>query len=100
MCGPLCDAVTGRPDGQATLEHLEHANLFVVPLDDERRWYRYHHLFVDVLRQRLHQARPDFVPELHRKACEWFEQQQLVTEAIHHALAAQDWKLAIRLIEA
>jgi LuxR family maltose regulon positive regulatory protein len=100
MCAPLCNAVTGHPDGQTALERLEHANLFVILLDDERRWYRYHHLFVDVLRQRLHQARPDFVPELHRKACEWFEQQQLVTEAIHHALAAQDWKLAIRLIEA
>jgi LuxR family maltose regulon positive regulatory protein len=99
MCAPLCNAVTGHNDGQTTLERLERANLFVVPLDDKREWYRYHHLFADVLRQRLHQQHVDLVPARHRRASRWFEQQQLVTEAVHHSLAAQDWELAVRLIE-
>jgi LuxR family transcriptional regulator, maltose regulon positive regulatory protein len=99
MCAPLCNAVTGRTDGQTTLERLEHANLFVIPLDDERRWYRYHHLFADVLRQRLQQTQAGLAPELHKGASGWFEEEGLVPEAIHHALAAQDWELAIRLIE-
>ena len=99
MCGPLCNAVTGHPDEQATLERLERANLFLVPLDDERRWYRYHHLFADVLRQHLNQECPNLPPELHRKASSWFEGEELIPEAIHHSLAAQDWERAIRLIE-
>ena len=99
MRAPLCNAVTGRADGQTALERLEHANLFVIPLDDERHWYRYHHLFVDVLRQRLRQEHPDLVSVLHRRACGWFERQGLVGEAINHALAAQDWEGAVRLIE-
>jgi LuxR family maltose regulon positive regulatory protein len=98
MCGPLCDALTGRPDGQATLERLEHANLFVVPLDDERRWYRYHHLFADVLYVRLREAGVERPSELHRRASAWFEGQDLVQEAIEHALAAADWQRAARLI--
>src|SRR5919112_4262641 len=98
MCAPLCNAVTGHTDGQTTLERLEHANLFVIPLDDERRWYRYHHLFADVLRQRLHQAHAELVPDLHQRAGGWFEEEGLVPEAIHHALAARDWERAIRLI--
>jgi LuxR family maltose regulon positive regulatory protein len=100
MCAPLCDAVTGHTDGQTTLERLEHANLFVIPLDDERRWYRYHHLFADVLRQCLYQAPADLVPALHQRASGWFEEEGLVPEAIHHTLAAQDWERAVRLIEA
>jgi LuxR family maltose regulon positive regulatory protein len=99
MRAPLCNAVTGRTDGQATLERLEHANLFVIPLDDERHWYRYHHLFVDVLRQRLSQEHPDLVPDLHRRASAWLEGEGLVSEAIHHALVARDWERAVRLIE-
>jgi LuxR family maltose regulon positive regulatory protein len=99
MSAPLCNAATGRADGQTALERLEHANLFVIPLDDERRWYRYHHLFADVLRQRLRQEHPDLVSVLHRRACGWFERQGLVGEAINHALAAQDWERAVRLIE-
>ena len=99
MSAPLCNAVTERADGQTALERLEHANLFVIPLDDERHWYRYHHLFVDVLRQRLRQEHPDLVSVLHRRACGWFERQGLVGEAIDHALAAQDWERAVRLIE-
>jgi LuxR family maltose regulon positive regulatory protein len=98
MCGPLCDAVTGRPDGQATLERLEHANLFVVPLDDERRWYRYHHLFADVLYVRLREAGVERPSELHRRASAWFERQDLAREAIEHALAAADWQRAARLL--
>jgi LuxR family maltose regulon positive regulatory protein len=99
MRAPLCNAIIGRADGQTALERLEHANLFVIPLDDERNWYRYHHLFVEVLRQRLRQEHPDLVSVLHRRACEWFERQGLVGEAINHALAAQDWERALRLIE-
>ena len=74
MCAPLCIAVTGHADGQTTLERLEHANLFLVPLDDERHWYRYHHLFADVLRQRLQQTQVGLAPELHKRACGWFEE--------------------------
>jgi LuxR family transcriptional regulator, maltose regulon positive regulatory protein len=99
MRAPLCDAITGHTDGRTTLGRLEHANLFVIPLDDERRWYRYHHLFADVLRQRLRQEHPDLIPELHKRASGWFEEEGLVTEAVHHSLAAQDWEIAIRLIE-
>jgi LuxR family maltose regulon positive regulatory protein len=99
MCGPLCDAVTGRSDGQATLERLEHANLFVIPLDDERLWYRYHHLFAEVLRQHLHQTRAESVSELHRRAGTWFERQGLDTEAVQHALEARDFEWAATIIE-
>jgi LuxR family maltose regulon positive regulatory protein len=98
MCGPLCEAVTGRPDGRATLERLERANLFVVPLDDERRWYRYHHLFADVLRERLREAGAERLSGLHRRASAWFEQQDLAEEAVEHALAAADWRRAVRLL--
>jgi LuxR family maltose regulon positive regulatory protein len=99
MCPPLCNVVTAHTDGQTALERLEHANLFVIPLDDDRQWYRYHHLFADVLRQRLHQEHVDLVPALHRSASGWFEEEGLVTEAIRHALAAQDWERSVRLIE-
>src|SRR5215210_4128810 len=98
MCAPLCDTVTGRPGGQATLERLEHDNLFVVPLDVERRWYRYHHLFADVLRERLCNAGVDRLAELHRRASAWFERQDLAEEAVEHALAAAKWQLATRLL--
>ena len=99
MCGPLCDAVTSRDDGQEALEYLEHANLFVIPLDEDRRWYRYHHLFTDVLRQRLRETDADLLPELHRRASVWFERQGLATEAVHHALEAHDIERAAALIE-
>jgi LuxR family maltose regulon positive regulatory protein len=99
MCAPLCNAVTRRTDGQTTLERLEQANLFVIPLDGDRRWYRYHHLFADVLGQRLIQEHPDLLPALHKRASGWFEEQGLVPEAIHHALEAQDWERSVRLIE-
>ena len=99
MCGPLCDAVTSRDDGQEALEYLEHANLFVIPLDEDRRWYRYHHLFTDVLRQRLRESDANLLPELHRRANVWFEQQGLAAEAVYHALEAHDFERAADLIE-
>jgi LuxR family transcriptional regulator, maltose regulon positive regulatory protein len=99
MCGLLCDAVTSRDNGQETLEYLEHANLFVIPLDDERRWYRFHHLFTDVLRQRLRETDGDLLPELHRRASVWFERQGLAVEAVHHALESHDIERAADLIE-
>jgi LuxR family transcriptional regulator, maltose regulon positive regulatory protein len=99
MCGPLCDAVTLSDDGQEALEYLEHMNLFVNPLDEERRWYRYHHLFTDVLRQRLRETDDDLLPKLHRRASVWFEQQGLAVEAVHHTLEAHDIERAADLIE-
>ena len=100
LCGPLCDAVTGRPGGQATLEKLEQSNLFTIPLDEERRWYRYHHLFAEFLRSRLDSSLSlGEKQELQRRAAEWHEQNGLAAEAVPHALAAQDWERAARLIE-
>ena len=99
MCGPLCDAVTSRDDGQEALEYLEHANLFVIPLDEDRQWYRYHHLFSDVLRQRLRETEADLLPALHQRASVWFERHGLATEAVHHALEANDIERAAALIE-
>ena len=108
MTGSLCDAVLLNPSGsgQATLEYLEHANLFLVPLDNERRWYRYHQLFADLLRQRLHQSNASSpgdevrnVTELHSRASLWYEDHDLSIEAFHHAAAANDIARAERLIE-
>lgn len=99
LCGPLCDAVTGQEGSQAILEALDRANLFVVSLDDERHWYRYHHLFADVLRSRLQQTQPTLVSELHRRASAWYEEHDLPAEAIQHALAAPDFERAAHLIE-
>jgi LuxR family maltose regulon positive regulatory protein len=108
LCGPLCDAVLldHSASGQETLEYLEQANLFIVPLDNERRWYRYHHLFADLLRQRLHQSAASStgdermgVAELHIRASAWYEDSGLEIEAFHHATAANDDERAERLIE-
>ena len=122
MCGPLCDAVCSGgtvynssrtailPDasasGQETLEYLEHANLFVVPLDNERRWYRYHHLFADLLRQRLQQSLAasegqggEDIAKLHIHASQWFEENRLAMEAFQHAAVANDVERAERLIQ-
>ncbi|MFC5702392.1 LuxR C-terminal-related transcriptional regulator [Cohnella faecalis] len=109
MCGPLCDAVQ-RPDdstsGQETLEALERANLFIVPLDNERRWYRYHHLFAELLRQRLSQSaassaggKGSGAAELHICASIWYEDNGLEIEAFQHAAAANDIERAARLVE-
>jgi LuxR family transcriptional regulator, maltose regulon positive regulatory protein len=99
LSGDLCDAVTGRGDGQQVLEAIERAHLFLVPLDEVRGWWRYHHLFADLLGVRLHQERPERVTELHRAAAAWHEAHDLADEAIRHALAAGDASWAARLIE-
>jgi LuxR family maltose regulon positive regulatory protein len=99
LSGSLCDAVTGKPESQAMLEALERANLFVAALDDERAWYRYHHLFADLLQSRLHQTQPALVPELHRRASTWYEQHDLISDAVHHALLSPEVESSIRLIE-
>ena len=99
LSGPLCDAVTGRTDSQRLLEQLERANLFLIPLDEVRGWWRYHQLFADLLQARLHQQRPDRVAELHRNAAGWYERNGLADDAIRHALAAGDAAWAARMIE-
>ncbi|HEX6555617.1 MAG TPA: LuxR C-terminal-related transcriptional regulator [Ktedonobacteraceae bacterium] len=96
---PLCEAVTEQKGSQAMLEALERANLFVAALDDERGWYRYHPLFAEVLSSRLQQVAPGLVPELHRRASSWYEQHEMLVEAVQHALAAPDLERAARLIE-
>ncbi|HEU5486952.1 MAG TPA: LuxR C-terminal-related transcriptional regulator [Microlunatus sp.] len=99
LTGPLCDAVTGGDDGSETLLALERANLFIVALDDRREWYRYHHLFVDVLRARMLSEQPDQVATLHLRASEWYEGQDLSDEAIRHALAGRHFDRAADLVE-
>jgi len=109
LSGPLCHAVLGKDKGgrrkaeenssSFILEQLEHANLFVIPLDDKRQWYRYHHLFADVLRAHLREEQTDQVSLLHRRASEWYEQNGLVAEAIRHALATEDFERAADLVE-
>ena len=101
LCGPLCDALLPELDGagQATLEALAAANLFIVPLDNDRHWYRYHHLFADLLRQRLGQKAATLPAELHRRASRWHEENGLEIEAFRHAAAADDIARAERLIE-
>jgi LuxR family maltose regulon positive regulatory protein len=97
--GDLCDALTGQHDGAQVLQRLEHDNVFVVALDDQRRWYRYHHLFADVLRVRLQAELPDDVAALHRRASVWFESMGMSVEAIGHALAAGDLDRAADLLQ-
>jgi LuxR family transcriptional regulator, maltose regulon positive regulatory protein len=99
MCAPLCDAVTGSNDGRTMLERLVRANLFVVALDDEGRWYRYYHLFADLLRHHLGEESPDLVPDLHRRAARWLEGDGQVTEAAHHLFAIPDYPAAADLLE-
>ena len=105
LCGSLCEAVVeaepaaGAVDGQATLEALEEMNLFVIPLDDERHWYRYHHLFADVLRKRLEHQNPHLLPELHCRASQWYEQNGFIAESIQQAIETGDEDRAAHLIE-
>ena len=99
LTGGLCDAVTGDADGARTLESLERGNLFVVPLDAHRAWYRYHHLFADVLAARLAAERSEEVPELHRRASDWYAAHDRPEDAIRHALAAGDHDRTGRLVE-
>jgi LuxR family transcriptional regulator, maltose regulon positive regulatory protein len=99
LSGPLCDAVTGQGGAKGMLEALERGNLFLVSLDDRRRWYRYHHLFADVLQARLLDEQPGQVPDLHRRASGWYEQNGELSEAVRHALAAGDFERAAGLVE-
>jgi LuxR family maltose regulon positive regulatory protein len=99
LSGPLCEAVTGRADSQRLLERVERANLFLVPLDEERRRWRYHQLFADLLRARLQQTSPDRVPALHRAAAGWSEAHGLVDDAVRHAVAAGDAAWAAWMVE-
>ncbi len=100
LCGPLCDAVLGGQSGSDVMLHrLEQANLFMVSLDDEGVWYRYHHLFRDFLRSRLKQSEPDRLPLLHRAASEWYASKHLLREAVSHALETRDGAYAADVIE-
>jgi LuxR family maltose regulon positive regulatory protein len=101
--GSLCEAVLGESlggtSGQALLEQVEQANLFLTPLDEERRWYRYHQLFAEALRHRLQRQQPTLIPALHLRASAWYELHGLTPDAVHHALAATDFARAVHLIE-
>jgi LuxR family maltose regulon positive regulatory protein len=99
LCGSLCNAVTGQEDGKALLEILERGNLFVIPLDDQRQWWRYHHLFAEVLQAHLREKQPDRVSEFHRRASAWYEQNDFPADAIRHALIAEDFERAAALLE-
>ena len=99
LSGPLCDAVTGREGSQALLEQVERAGLFLAPLDEVRGWWRYHHLFADLLSARLDEGQPGRVPELHRHAADWYSEHRLADDAIRHAVAARELTWAAHLIE-
>ena len=105
MCGPLCDAVVNLPDeestlnGQGFLEYLDKANLFIVPLDNQRNWYRYHHLFTEVLLHRLRQTEFSQLPTLHLRASKWYEAEGDYDSALNHSLAAGDLERAVQLVE-
>src|SRR6185503_13628702 len=97
--GSLCDAVTGQSGGKARLEALQRGNFFLVPLDDNGHWFRYHHLFADVLHAHLMEERPAQVPALHRRASEWYENNGSPADAVRHAFAAEDFERAAGLVE-
>ena len=99
LSGPLCDAVTGREDSQALLEQAERAGLFLIPLDEVRGWWRYHHLFADLLRARLQEKQPGRVAQLHRNAAAWYAEHGLADDAIGHAAAAGETAWTARIIE-
>lgn len=100
LCGPLCSAVTGQSNGFANLERAEQLQLFIIPLDDEREWFRYHHLFASHLQKRLERDQPERIRSLHRLAAEWFDSHGFAEEAVSHALAAGDEDFAINIVEA
>ena len=102
LCEAVCDFENGRSiqsDGHTVLQQLAKSNLFIVPLDDERRWYRYHHLFADLLRYRLQLEQASTIPELHRRASKWHEEHGFIDRAIRHAIAAEDLEQAARLVD-
>ena len=98
LTGPLCAAVTGLTESQAILEEFRGANLFLIPLDDQRVWYRYHRLFADLLKKHLTQSDPELEPDLHSRASLWYEKHGFPGEAIHHALLAEDFNRAGDLV--
>jgi LuxR family maltose regulon positive regulatory protein len=109
LSGPLCDALISPADegqdqgaaaykSQEILEDLDRANLFILPLDDDRRWYRYHRLFAELLNARLENEHPNLIPELHQRACDWYEENRLIAETVKHLMAAGDFPRAARLI--
>ncbi len=98
LCAPLCNAVTGRVDSTEILSDLHHRNLFVTPLDGEHNWFRYHHLFAELLNVNLQRTRPDDLPVLHRRAAQWFQENNHVGDALRHALAIPDYPYASRLV--
>ena len=98
VCGPLADFLTGGSGAERMLQELEDANAFVTSLDAGRSWFRYHHLFADLLQLELRRAAPAVVGSLHRAAAQWHEQEGYIVEAIRHAQAARDWTLASRLL--
>jgi LuxR family transcriptional regulator, maltose regulon positive regulatory protein len=100
MCAPLCDTLTGRADGAELISDVHRANLFVIPLDDERRWFRYHHLFGDLLRHELARTSPERPATLHRRAAQWYAEHDDPAEAIGHAIASGDNALSSRLVAA
>jgi len=99
FCAPLSDAVLEISDSRGIIRDIDEANLFLIPLDDERRWYRYHHLFAEFLIQRLQEREPKDIPELHRRASEWFENDGLIVEAVNHSLVGEDYERAAQLVE-
>lgn len=99
LSGDLCNAVTRRSDSHALLEQLLNANLFLIPLDDDRQWYRFHHLFADLLREHLKAIQNDKTIDLHLRACRWYNQAGMTNEAIEHALPAEDFAMAVGLLE-
>ncbi len=99
LSGPLCDALTHQKNGQETLEMLDRSNLFIVPLDEQRQWYRYHHLFADLLREQLRNTQAAQLLSLHEQASKWHEKNGYAGEAINHALSCRDFERAADLIE-
>ena len=99
LCAPLCEAVTNLPDCKAILESLEQANMFLIPLDNKRNWYRYHHLFADLLRHQLQEAHAENKTELHIRASRWFADNGFIDEAINHAFAAQNYELVAEYLD-
>ena len=99
LSGPVCDAVTCQDRSQVILERLEKSNLFIIPMDEDQRWYRYHRLFADLLSQHLQKTQPELFPALHLRASQWFEQNGMPEAAIQHTLSAGDFERAATLIE-
>jgi len=99
LTGDLCNAVTNQTDSQTILDYLERTNLFILPLDKDRQWYRYHHLFADLLQKQLMQKRPEFIRELQKRASLWFDKEGFPEEAITHALATKDFEFAAHVLE-